>query len=98
MHGASCHFKGDKDMSIIWTILIGFVIGLIAKMLTPGRDPGGFFITAVIGIVGSVLATYGGQALGLYRAGEPAGWIGSVIGAIILLVIWGAVTRGRART
>jgi uncharacterized membrane protein YeaQ/YmgE (transglycosylase-associated protein family) len=84
-------------MGIIWTILIGFIVGLLAKFLTPGRDPGGFFVTAIIGIVGSILATYGGQALGLYRAGEPAGFIGSVVGAIILLVIWGAV-RGRTGT
>jgi uncharacterized membrane protein YeaQ/YmgE (transglycosylase-associated protein family) len=80
-------------MSIIWTILIGFVIGLLAKMLTPGRDPGGFFITAVIGIAGSLLATFGGQALGLYSAGEPAGFIGSVVGAIILLAIYHLVRR-----
>lgn len=75
-------------MDIIWIILIGFVVGLLAKMLTPGRDPSGFFITAVIGIAGSLLATYGGQALGLYRAGEPAGFFGSLVGAIILLVIY----------
>jgi len=80
-------------MGIIWTILIGFVIGLLAKMLTPGRDPSGFFITAIIGIVGSLLATYGGQALGLYHAGEAAGFIGSLIGAIILLVIYHMVRR-----
>jgi len=80
-------------MGIIWTILIGFVIGLLAKMLTPGRDPSGFFITAIIGIVGSLLATYGGQALGLYRAGEAAGFIGSLIGAIILLVIYHMLRR-----
>jgi uncharacterized membrane protein YeaQ/YmgE (transglycosylase-associated protein family) len=80
-------------MSIIWTILIGFVVGLLAKMLTPGRDPGGFFITAAIGIVGSLLATYGGQALGLYSAGEPAGFIGSLVGAIILLAIYHLVRR-----
>jgi uncharacterized membrane protein YeaQ/YmgE (transglycosylase-associated protein family) len=80
-------------MGIIWTILIGFVIGLLAKMLTPGRDPSGFFITAIIGIVGSLLATYGGQALGLCRAGEAAGFIGSLIGAIILLVIYHMVRR-----
>ena len=80
-------------MSIIWTILIGFVVGLLAKMLTPGRDPGGFFITAVIGIAGSLLATFGGQALGLYSAGEPAGFIGSLVGAIILLVIYHLVRR-----
>ncbi len=80
-------------MGIIWTILIGFVVGLLAKMLKPGRDPAGFFITAIIGIVGSVLATYGGQALGLYRAGEAAGFIGSLIGAIILLVIYSIIRR-----
>ena len=80
-------------MSIIWTILIGFVVGLLAKMLTPGRDPAGFFITAAIGIAGSLLATFGGQALGLYQAGEPAGFVGSLIGAIILLVIYHFVRR-----
>ena len=80
-------------MSIIWTIVIGFVVGLLAKMLTPGRDPAGFFITAAIGIAGSLLATFGGQALGLYQAGEPAGFIGSLIGAIILLVIYHFVRR-----
>ena len=80
-------------MGIIWTLLIGFVVGLLAKMLTPGRDPSGFFITAAIGIVGSLLATYGGQALGLYQAGQPAGFIGSLIGAIILLVIYHLVSR-----
>ena len=80
-------------MGIIWTLLIGFVVGLLAKMLTPGRDPSGFFITAAIGIVGSLLATYGGQALGLYQAGQPAGFIGSLIGAIILLAIYHLVSR-----
>ena len=80
-------------MSIIWTIVIGFVVGLLAKMLTPGRDPAGFFITAAIGIAGSLLATFGGQALGLYQAGEPAGFVGSLIGAIILLVIYHFVRR-----
>ena len=80
-------------MSIIWIILIGFVVGLLAKMLTPGRDPSGFFITAAIGVAGSLLATYGGQAMGLYRAGEPAGFVGSLIGAVILLVIYHMVRR-----
>ena len=80
-------------MSIIWTILIGFVVGLLAKILTPGRDPAGFFITAAIGIAGSLLATFGGQAMGLYRAGEPAGFIGSLVGAIILLAIYHFVRR-----
>ncbi len=80
-------------MGIIWTILIGFVVGLVAKMLTPGRDPSGFFITAAIGIAGSLLATFGGQALGLYSAGEPAGFFGALIGAIIVLVIYHVVRR-----
>ena len=80
-------------MGIIWTILIGFVVGLVAKMLTPGRDPTGFFITAAIGIAGSLLATYGGQALGWYAAGQAAGFIGSLIGAVILLVIYHLVRR-----
>lgn len=80
-------------MGIIWTILIGFVVGLLAKMLTPGKDPSGFFITAIIGIAGSLLATYGGQALGLYAAGEPAGFIGSLVGAVILLVLYHFISR-----
>ena len=80
-------------MGIIVTLIIGFVVGLIAKMLTPGRDPSGFFITAAIGIAGSLLATYGGQAMGLYRAGEPAGFIGSLVGAIILLAIYHLARR-----
>jgi len=82
-------------MGIIWTIVIGFIVGLLAKMLTPGRDPSGFFITAVIGIAGSLLATFGGQALGLYRAGEPAGFVGSLVGAIILLALYHLVRRNR---
>jgi uncharacterized membrane protein YeaQ/YmgE (transglycosylase-associated protein family) len=80
-------------MTIIWIILIGFVIGLLAKMLTPGRDPSGFIITVAIGIAGSLLATFGGQALGLYRVGQPAGFIGSVVGAVILLAVYHLVRR-----
>jgi len=75
-------------MHIVWTILIGFVAGLVAKMLTPGKDPSGFIITTVIGIAGSLLATYGGQAIGWYQPGQSAGFIGAVVGAIILLVIY----------
>ena len=83
-------------MTIIWIILVGFVVGLLAKMLTPGRDPSGFIITVAIGIAGSLLATYGGQALGLYSMGEPAGFIGSLVGAIILLAIYHLVRRNSA--
>ena len=80
-------------MHIIWTILIGFVVGMLAKFLTPGRDAGGFFLTAALGIAGSLLATYGGQAAGIYSAGESAGFIGALIGAIIILVIYHLVRR-----
>jgi len=80
-------------MHIIVTILIGFVAGLIAKMLTPGRDPGGFIVTTLLGIVGALVATYLGQAIGWYRADEGAGFIGAVVGAVILLVIYRMVMR-----
>lgn len=72
----------------IMTFIIGLVVGIIAKFLTPGRDPGGFIITAILGIVGSFVATWLGQALGWYQAGQTAGWIGSIIGAMILLLIY----------
>jgi uncharacterized membrane protein YeaQ/YmgE (transglycosylase-associated protein family) len=78
-------------MSIIWTIIIGFVAGIVAKFLHPGssNEPSGFILTVALGIAGSLVATYLGQALGWYRAGEGAGFIGAVVGAIILLVVWG---------
>ena len=79
-------------MGIIWTILIGFVVGIIAKFLMPGRDPAGFFITALIGIAGSIIATYLGRFMGFYRVGESAGFIAAVIGAIILLFLYRMVT------
>jgi uncharacterized membrane protein YeaQ/YmgE (transglycosylase-associated protein family) len=75
-------------MHIIGTIIIGFVAGAVAKLLTPGRDPGGFIITTLLGIIGAVVATYLGQAIGWYRADEGAGFIGAVVGAIILLAIY----------
>ena len=82
-------------MGIIWAIIIGFIVGLVAKFLMPGRDPGGFIITALLGIVGAVLATFLGQAMGLYAAGQSAGFIGAVIGAILVLFIYNLVVRGR---
>ena len=75
-------------MGIIWTIVIGLVVGIVAKFLMPGRDPGGFVVTALIGIVGSVIATFLGQTLGFYRPGESAGFIAAVIGSIILLFLY----------
>src|ERR1700742_821644 len=82
--------KADNAMNghgIIMTILIGLVVGIVAKFFHPGRDPGGFIITAVIGIAGSFLATYAGQAMGWYAPGQPAGFIASVVGALILLIL-----------
>ena len=80
-------------MGIIGTILIGFVAGLVARAIKPGNDSMGFFLTAVIGIAGSLIATYLGQFLRLYRVGEASGFIASVIGAMVLLVIWGMVSK-----
>ena len=83
-------------MHIIWTIIVGFIVGIVAKFIHPGKESMGFIMTTVLGIGGSLFATFIGQALGLYQAGSTAGFIGAVIGAIILLVIYGAF-RNRAR-
>jgi uncharacterized membrane protein YeaQ/YmgE (transglycosylase-associated protein family) len=84
-------------MGILWTILIGFVAGLIAKFIVPGnREPSGFILTTILGIIGAFVATFLGQQLGWYQPGEGAGLIGAVVGAIIILVIWGAVSRRRS--
>ncbi len=83
-------------MSILWMIIIGFVVGLVARALMPGRDPAGFVLTVILGIVGSFIAGFLGQALGLYNAGEPAGFLASVIGAMIVLFIYRTAVRGRA--
>ena len=84
-------------MSIIWTIIIGFLAGIVAKFIMPGdNEPSGFVMTTILGIVGSIVASYLGAALGWYKAGEGAGFIGAVVGAIILLVIYGFIV-GRRR-
>jgi uncharacterized membrane protein YeaQ/YmgE (transglycosylase-associated protein family) len=83
-------------VGIIWTIIIGFVAGVIAKLVTPGsNEPSGFILTTILGIVGAFVASWLGQALGWYRPGEGAGLIGAVVGAIIVLLIWGFVMRQR---
>ncbi|MGB8608225.1 GlsB/YeaQ/YmgE family stress response membrane protein [Bradyrhizobium sp.] len=85
-------------MSILWTIIIGFVAGVIAKFIMPGEnEPTGFILTAVLGIVGAFVATFLGQALGWYRPGEGAGLIGAVVGAIIVLAVYAMVVGGRRR-
>lgn len=82
-------------MSIIWTILIGFVAGLVARAIKPGNDSAGFIVTTLIGIAGSLIATYLGQAMGWYTVGQGAGFIASVVGAIVLLFIWGLIKARR---
>jgi uncharacterized membrane protein YeaQ/YmgE (transglycosylase-associated protein family) len=83
-------------MSILWTIIIGFVVGFVAKLLMPGRDPGGFVITTLLGIAGAFIAKYIGIAAGWYSETEPAGFIASVVGAVILLAIYRMFTGRRA--
>lgn len=83
-------------MHLIWVIIIGFLAGVVAKLLMPGRDPGGFIVTTLLGIVGSLVATWIGQAVGWYRPGEGAGFIGAIVGAVILLAIYRATFGRRA--
>ncbi len=82
-------------MHIIGVIVIGLIVGLVAKLIVPGRDPGGFIITTLLGIVGALVATFLGRALGFYGPGESAGFIAAVIGAVILLLIYRAVVGRR---
>ena len=84
-------------MGIIWTIVIGFIAGLVAKFIMGGpREFSGFVLTTILGIVGAFLASYLGQALGWYASGEGAGLIGAIVGAVIVLFLWGLFTRRRA--
>ena len=84
-------------MSIIWTIIIGFIVGVIAKFIMPGdkTEPKGFILTAILGIVGAFIATYLGQSVGWYRPGESAGILGGVVGAVVLLFAYGLVAGGK---
>ena len=82
-------------MGIIWTIIIGFIAGVIAKFIMPGssNEPSGFILTAILGIVGAFVASYLGQALGWYAPGQGAGLIGAIVGAIIVLFVWGLIAK-----
>ncbi len=82
-------------MGIIWTILIGFIAGLVARAVLPGNQSLGLILTTVLGIAGSLIATYVGQGMGWYTAGVGAGFIASVVGAIVLLVLYGLIARKR---
>ena len=85
-------------MGIIWTILIGFLAGIIAKFIMPGdnNEPSGFIMTTILGIVGAFVASYLGQALGWYNPGEGAGLVGAVVGAILVLLVYGLIARRRS--
>jgi uncharacterized membrane protein YeaQ/YmgE (transglycosylase-associated protein family) len=84
-------------MSILWTIIIGFIAGVIAKFLMPGKnEPSGFILTTILGIVGAFVASFLGQALGFYSPGEGAGFLGAVVGAIVVLFVWGIFARKNA--
>jgi len=83
-------------MHILWMLIIGLVIGAVAKLLMPGRDPGGFIVTTLIGIAGSLIAGFIGESLGWYRNGQGAGFIASVLGAMLLLFLY-RIAVGRRR-
>jgi len=80
---------------MLWMILVGLIVGALAKLVMPGRDPGGIIITILLGIVGAIVAGFLGRAIGWYREGEPAGFIASVIGAVLVLFIYRALTGQR---
>jgi uncharacterized membrane protein YeaQ/YmgE (transglycosylase-associated protein family) len=76
-------------MGLIWTIIVGFVVGVVAKFVHPGRESMGFVVTTLLGIAGAFVATFLGQAIGWYQAGQGAGFIGGVIGAVLILIVYG---------
>jgi len=82
---------------MVWMILVGLFVGVLAKVLMPGRDPGGVVITILIGIAGSMIAGFVGRSIGWYTDGEPAGFVGSILGAILLLFLYRIVTGGRRK-
>jgi len=82
-------------MGILAWILFGLVVGIIAKLLMPGRDPGGFIVTILLGIAGAMVGGFLGRAMGLYQEGEAAGWIMSILGAIVLLALYRLLVRRR---
>jgi uncharacterized membrane protein YeaQ/YmgE (transglycosylase-associated protein family) len=98
---AACALLGTtgqegSHMGIIGWIIFGLIVGVVAKVLTPGRDPGGFIVTIILGILGAVLGGYLGRALGWYQAGDPVGFVVAVLGSILLLVLYRLVTRRTA--
>jgi uncharacterized membrane protein YeaQ/YmgE (transglycosylase-associated protein family) len=88
--------EGKRAMGFVWTLIIGLLAGIVAKFLMPGRDPGGFIITMLLGVAGAFVATWLGQTVGWYQAGEGAGFVGAVVGAIILLLAYRMLKARRA--
>ena len=84
-------------LSLLWEMIIGLIVGVVAKFLMPGKDPGGIWITMIIGIAGAILATYLGQVIGWYQPGQGAGFIMSVVGAILLLLIYRVIRGAMAK-
>lgn len=82
-------------MGLLYTLLIGLVVGVIAKFLMPGNDPGGWVITILLGVAGAFVGTFLGRSLGLYTDGQAAGWIASVVGAMLLLLLYRIIPRGK---
>ncbi len=83
-------------MHLLWALIIGLIVGAVAKLLMPGRDPGGFIVTMLLGIAGSIVATWIGEAAGWYRGGQGAGFIASVLGAMLILFVYRIIV-GRRR-
>jgi uncharacterized membrane protein YeaQ/YmgE (transglycosylase-associated protein family) len=88
------HTTPTTPMTYVWMIIIGLIVGAVAKFLMPGKDPGGFIVTILIGIAGALVAGFLGRAMGWYAEGESAGFIASVIGAILLLIVYRLATKG----
>ena len=85
-------------MNILWTLIVGLIVGALAKLIMPGRDPGGVIITMLLGIAGAFLGTLLGRAMGFYAEGQGAGWLMSILGAVVLLVIYRLVVGRRSVT
>ena len=85
-------------MNILWTIIIGLIVGALAKLIMPGRDGGGILMTIILGLAGALLAGFVGRSMGLYDHGQGAGIIASIVGAVVLLAIYRAVTHNRHRS
>lgn len=84
-------------MHILWTILIGLIAGALARLIVPGTEPGGFVVSIILGIVGALVATFLGKAVGWYQPGQSAGFIGATVGAILVLVVYHLIRRSPAR-